>query len=66
MTPGDPKHLLRLSLEVASREKNNVGGFKNALRGFSVEAPQTVWGPFLGDSVRILRVCLAVTLTFGP
>ena len=23
-------------------------------------------GPFLGDSVRILGVCPAVTLTFGP
>ena len=42
------------------------GGFKKALKGVSVEAPKPhLGGPFPGDSVRILGVCPAVTLTFG-
>ena len=40
--------------------------FKKALRGFSVEATQYIQAPFLGNSVQILGVCSAVTLTFGP
>ena len=46
--------------------KHALGGVKKALRGFAAEAPKPYSGPFLGDSVRILGVCPAVTLAHGP
>ena len=38
-------------------------GFKG---GFLQKRLNPIWGPFLGDSVRILGVCPAVSPTFGP
>ena len=46
--------------------RNKLGGFKKALRrGFLQKHLNPIRGPFLGDSVRILGVCPAVSPTFG-
>ena len=53
--------------EVSHQKYDDLGGFKKALRDFSVKAPKPHSGPlserFCSDSE---GVCPAVTLTFGP
>ena len=45
---------------------NTLGGIQEGFKGgFCRSTPTPIQAPFLGDSVRILGVCPAVSPTFG-